>query len=242
MNKQHILDEIRRTAKANNGVPLGRDRFLRETGLKESDWYGRFWIRWSDALREAGFAANTMQAAYNDDPLIEKFIGLIRTLGHFPVRGEVLLEERNNPEFPAHTTFERRFGSKKRLAARIVEYCRRRGGLDDVVELCEAAPWPEQRDSKEHEKSSEPEQLGFVYLLKSGRYYKIGKTNAVGRRERELAIQLPEKAGTIHVIKTDDPTGIEAYWHKRFEAKRKRGEWFELNSADINAFRRRKFM
>jgi hypothetical protein len=40
MNKQHILDEIRRTAKENKSVPLGKGRFLRETGIKDSDWAG----------------------------------------------------------------------------------------------------------------------------------------------------------------------------------------------------------
>ena len=42
----------------------------------------------------------------------------------------------------------------------------------------------------------------------------------------------------IHSIKTNDPSGIEAYWHKRFEAKRMQGEWFNLSSADIKAFKR----
>jgi hypothetical protein len=43
MNKEHIINEIRRTAKANGGVALGRHRFEAKTGIKFHDWYGRFW-------------------------------------------------------------------------------------------------------------------------------------------------------------------------------------------------------
>ncbi|MCI0418273.1 MAG: GIY-YIG nuclease family protein [Acidobacteria bacterium] len=75
-----------------------------------------------------------------------------------------------------------------------------------------------------------------------GRYYKVGCTNAVGRRERELGIQLPQEAKVVHSIKTDDPAGIEGNWHSRFGDRRKNGEWFELMARDVAAFKRRKFM
>ena len=89
MNKTHILDEIRRTAKGNGGIPLGIRRFRAETGIRESDWFAKYWLRWGDALREAGFLPNVLRVGLPEDQLLEKLIALIRELGHFPIKAEL---------------------------------------------------------------------------------------------------------------------------------------------------------
>ncbi|MHB1738065.1 MAG: GIY-YIG nuclease family protein [Actinomycetes bacterium] len=83
---------------------------------------------------------------------------------------------------------------------------------------------------------------GVVYLIRMGEFHKIGKSNDPGRRVYELGLRLPEKHDVVHVIETDDPSGIEAYWHRRFAAQRVNGEWFRLSPSDVTAFRRRSYM
>ncbi len=239
MNKQNILQEIKRTAEANGGNPLGRLRFFRETGIKESDWKGKYWARWNDAVSEAGLEPNQKTSAYEGELLMEKFISLMRELSRFPVVAEIRMKVRKDPSFPNDKTFGR-FGSKPEFAAKILDYCRTRSGYEDVVALCGAVPQP--LHSKNEETNQSETVIGYVYLMKSGKFYKLGRSNAAGRREYELGIQLPEKLKTVHVIRTDDPAGIEAYWHKRFEERRKNGEWFDLGAAEVAAFKRRKFM
>jgi len=238
VTKEHAIREIQRTAKANGGAPLGMERFEAETGIGKWAWYGTHWRKWAEALTEAGYAPNQWQGAFSEDYLLEKLAGLTRELGRFPIDVDMRMKSRSDSTFPSHSTFAR-LGGKAARARRLLEYCAQRGGPDDVISLC--TPVAESTTSRDAEVPADVTGLGFVYLLKCGRFYKIGQTNATGRREYELSIQMPERAKLVHEIKTDDPRGIEAYWHKRFEEKRKNGEWFDLSAADVAAFRRRKF-
>jgi hypothetical protein len=240
MNKHHILEEIKRTAESNGGAPLGRQRSLMETGIRESDWSGRFWTKWSDAVREAGYEPNAKQIAFDNEWLLENLAGFVRELGHYPVAAELRMKARSDPDFPSHNTFYR-FGRKAQIASAILSWCELSPGWEDVHAICAPLAVSDEADESPV-KDEAPPPVGYVYLLKSGKYYKIGRSNAPGRREYELAIQLPERVVTVHSIKTDDPVGIERYWHQRFSERRKNCEWFELRREAVSAFRRRKFM
>ena len=240
MSKNHILEEIKRTAEANGGVPLGTRRFLTETGIRASDWTGKFWTKWSDAVREAGYEPNAKQVAFDSAMLLGSLASLVRELGHYPASAELRMKARSDPDFPSHNTFSR-FGGKAQVASSLLSWCEASPGWEDVQAICAPLAVSDETD-EEPVKDEASVPVGYVYLLKSGKYYKIGRSNAPGRRVYELAIQLPERVVTVHTIKTDDPAGIERYWHQRFSERRKNGEWFELRREDVSAFRRRKFM
>ncbi len=178
-----------------------------------------------------------MKTVFQNDYLLEKLTSLIREIGHFPVKGDFRLKTRHEKGFPNEKTFGR-LGSKPQLAALVIEHCRQKSGFEDVILICEATSSKIETADISDDDSGTTTKIGLVYLIKSGRFYKIGKTNSIGRRVYDLAIQLAERPTTIHVIKTDDPDGVEVYWHTRFKAKRKGGEWFDLSTSDVKAFKR----
>ena len=243
MNKQQIIDQIKLTATANGGIPLGKARFFKETGIRESDWSGIFWVRWNDALIEAGFSPNQMQPSFPDSYLLECYSTVIRDLGHVPTMAELKLFSRNDPNFPSDSTFCR-LGLKREILLKVAEFCKERDGFETVKAICEinlhSSTISETEESTSSSDANSTPRVGYVYLLRHGnrREYKIGKTFNLIRREGEIRLQLPEALIPIHYIETDDPAGIENYWHNRFAGKRKEGEWFELSTSDVSAFKR----
>jgi hypothetical protein len=73
-----------------------------------------------------------MQTAIDEAVLIQKYIALVRELGHFPTVAEMRMKARNDGAFPNDKTI-RRLGSTQELAAKILTYCHGRAGYDDVV-------------------------------------------------------------------------------------------------------------
>ena len=239
LTKEHVLAEIRRTAEANGGVALGHRRFSAETGIHQHDWLGRWWARWNDAVAEAGCAPNQLQRRHDEGHLLTCLAEEVRRLGRIPTAPELALRRRQDASFPDVNTF-RRFGPKAAWPAVLLAYRDGRPEYADVVAI--VAPLVSDAPEPPEAVKDDAAEYGFVYLLKSGRYYKVGHTRDLGRRRYDLAIQLPDPVREEHTIRTDDPAGIERYWHERFAERRKNGEWFELTRADVAAFKRRKFM
>jgi hypothetical protein len=185
-------------------------------------------------LADAGYSANEWTRRTSDAELIDRYIALTRKLGHFPIMGELKREGMRDKTFPSEKSF-RRFGGKQKLIQAVAVHCKDKHDLQDVLAFCETH---QKSPAKTPADDGKKPAVGYVYLVKSGRHYKIGRTNSVARRGTELAVTIPIPPKSIHVIETDDPSGVEAYWHRRFADKRGEGEWFELTPDDVKAFKR----
>jgi hypothetical protein len=241
LNRDQIVEEIQRLAAKADGVPPGVRKFASETGYRWRD--GTYWARWNDAVREAGFEPNTRRQPHTEEHLLEHVAQLSMELGRFPNLSDLNLRRREDPTFPSPDSIQRRFRPWANLIQRVAEYTADRDDLAEAHRLCierlEAeAPSPDVATPRR----GGAEQDEFVYLMKSGANYKIGRSNSVGRRHYELGIQLPDALDVVHTIRTDDGVGIERYWHARFADRHTNGEWYKLAAADVRAFKRRQFM
>jgi len=231
--REDILQEIRKLAKANDGQPPGIRAFQKHTGIGEHIWRGVYWARWGDALREAGFAANEWQGKSEANRIFQKYIEAVRHYGFLPTASELQMYRKAHADFPGVKSMFKHFGSKEGLLANLRAWVADKPELSDVAKMLGPA-------DANPEKTFSPKE-GVVYLIKSGAHYKIGRSDELERRVKQIRVALPETASLVHSVRTDDPAGIEAYWHRRFAHRRANGEWFKLSAADVAAFKRRKY-
>lgn len=247
-DKRYIIGEIQRTAESNGGEPLGQRAFEKATGISRHQWKGRYWVRWPDALSEAGFKPLEGTPAFDVEDIIEEIAKLIRKYGRYPVEAEILFEKRGNgnERIPSPGVLRSELGRKPEAIKRIIEYCSPIEDLADVIAiLSKDSDGPEIsiNDGMPYSSARQARASGYVYLVKSGKLYKIGCTENHWRRKSELHKQTAEGISEVHTIAAiDDAPGIEKYWHDRFADKRQHGEWFDLSPEDIGAFRKRKWM
>jgi hypothetical protein len=231
--REQIIQEIRKLALASDGRPPGSRVFEQTTGIRESAWRGIYWARWGDALIEAGFSPNEWQGKLETELVFQKFVEASRHFSRIPTAAELQMYGRTREDFPGSKSIYTHFGSKHALLQNLRTWLKNKEGFEDVRVMLGV--------DTEIKTDRSPRNEGFVYLIKSGPHYKIGRSDQLERRMKEIRIALPESANLVHSIRTDDPTGIEAYWHRRFSDRRANGEWFKLTASDISAFKRRKY-
>jgi hypothetical protein len=241
ISKEEILTEIRKFV-GNGGAIPGERTFLAATRIKPSAWKGRYWARWTDAVREAGYDPNTMTRKIPDENVLQRLAKFIAKLGYFPVRDEINMQAKIETGFPVWQTIQKRYGGMPQTAEALLEFCRKTENTE-VAKLCEARLEREAskpRHAVNHHRKAV--RTGFVYLKysRSLRLYKIGKANDTDKRGAGISLLLPEDLVPKHEIKTDCPYILEKYWQNRFRAKKKQGEWYDLNSEDIQSFKKRR--
>ena len=88
---------------------------------------------------------------------------------------------------------------------------------------------------KEFKKDKRIVSRGYVYIIESQGYHKIGKTRDPRYRTKQYTTENPPSI-EMSLIYTFDVTSceeVEKYLHKRFSNKRVRGEWFKLTQEDL---------
>jgi len=258
MDKTYILAEIHRLTQENGGKPPGSRQFCNATNTRESVWKNKAWNSWNnwgDVLEEAGFPRREATTKFDPTEILKQLALLVRKLQRFPITADMRREKRANPNFPNDKVFSATFGGREKALATLVQFCESEVGYEDLLPiLTNTSVTIGFRKPSTSDEGADDEEIvgngtaGYVYLFKAEKQYKIGSSRAPYRRVSELINQSAFGGKPIHIIATDDPEGIERYWHKRFESSRilgtnkTSGEWFLLSAADVAAFKRRKFM
>ena len=128
-----ILTAIRRITAANGGIPPGVRRFGHLSGFRYR--WQKYWLRWSDAVREAGFTPNSIQPRLEDSKMLEAAAALARELGRVPGFDDITRYKRLGRELPAHTSYIAHFGGKHGLLAKLKRWTDQDAERADVAAM-----------------------------------------------------------------------------------------------------------
>lgn len=233
--RERIIAEILRTH-SELGIVPGIRTFRSHTGIVEKEWKGKIWARWGDAIRDAGLEPNKLTERLSEGHILSVLAECTLQFKRLPTSDDLRIIRRSNLNVPSvaglRTSFPKRTDLVEALRAWVL-----RAENDRYSAVADMLPSPASGSSEPAASQND----GHVYLLRAGDYFKIGQSSNLEKRVKSINVALPDKATLEHAISTDDPPGIEAYWHRRFADRRANGEWFKLSKADILAFKKRKF-
>lgn len=231
--RREIVREIQAMAAANGGKIPARETFARESGIPVHYWRGVFWSNWSEALQESGFKRSP--AWRTDEELLDEYGKYALELKRLPTAPDLRLRSQKK-RTSKWGTYSARFGGRDGLHLRLRTHWKGKKRGKEILKLCANRPVRRARGT------DMPIVPGYVYLMRCGELYKIGKAENVEVRYKELVGLVPQELVILHRIKTDDSYGVETYWHKRFRKKWVKGEWYRLEREEVKVFCRRGVM
>lgn len=74
----------------------------------------------------------------------------------------------------------------------------------------------------------------YIYLIRCGKYFKIGISGNPLKRAESIQTSTPYKTELLYAERFENATEIEKELHQLLKDKRVRGEWFELQKGDFS--------
>jgi len=82
--------------------------------------------------------------------------------------------------------------------------------------------------------------MGYIYLIENtidnSTKYKIGYTNNISRRLKELSTGNPGELNIIKQFETKWDRKVETIMHKKYKYLNIKNEWFTLTEKNVNSF------
>lgn len=98
-------------------------------------------------------------------------------------------------------------------------------------------PYPASKKPNQAKPKQAKVYPGFVYLIKSGPHYKIGRTKDLKSRISGIGAKLAIAPVVLATFPVDDAPAAESRLHELFAHKRLNGEWFDLDDHDVATIR-----
>lgn len=98
-SKERVIAAYQRATVDNGGVPVGLGSFSKVVPLRA--WRGKYFARFSDLVRDAGYVPRTKNLRHDDDALLEPVAGLVRKLGRLLPRTSASSSAAKTPRFRA---------------------------------------------------------------------------------------------------------------------------------------------